>query len=204
MTDKNVIKQAQEPTPCARCGGLEKHAIEMEIQRDHYRQRAQTMHEHQQGDVWYWQGDGEDHLESMINGLVVVIRADQLRELAAPKPQPMPVPQGCKLVPVEPTEEWVNNLASIQGGDLEEVPLEAIKECIEQMLAAAPEAPQPPDVTLTNEGDIAELEHETRLLRARAERLQALVDSIVPRLESACGKAAMPPKMIAAYIQEAL
>lgn len=32
-------------------------------------------------DVWYWQGDGEDHLESMTHQLPVVIRAEQLREL---------------------------------------------------------------------------------------------------------------------------
>lgn len=34
-------------------------------------------------DVWYWQGDGRDHLESMVHQLPVVIRAEQLRELLA-------------------------------------------------------------------------------------------------------------------------
>jgi hypothetical protein len=49
---------------------------------------------------------------------------------------------------------------------------------------------------------IAELEHENRLLRARNERLQAMLDSIVPRLESACGKAAMPPRLIHDHIND--
>ena len=39
------------------------------------------------GGAWIWQGDGEDHPESMANSLPVVIRAEQLRELsAAPAP----------------------------------------------------------------------------------------------------------------------
>lgn len=62
-------------------GGWQSHAEAMERERDHYRQRAQTMYEHQQGQVWYWQDDGGDHLESMVNSLPVVIRADQLRGL---------------------------------------------------------------------------------------------------------------------------
>lgn len=62
-------------------GGWQAHAKDMERERDHYRQRAQTMYEHQQGQVWYWQGDGNDHPESMVNSLPVVIRADQLRAL---------------------------------------------------------------------------------------------------------------------------
>lgn len=62
-------------------GGWKTHAEAMERERDHYRQRAQTMYEHQRGEVWYWQGDGSDHPESMVNSLPVVIRADQLRAL---------------------------------------------------------------------------------------------------------------------------
>ena len=38
-------------------------------------------------DVWYWQGDGEDHLESMVHQLPIVIRAEQLRELLAAERQ---------------------------------------------------------------------------------------------------------------------
>lgn len=51
-------------------------------------------------------------------------------------------------------------------------------------------------------GDIAELEHENRLLRARNERLQALVNSIVPHLESWCGASAMPPKRMVEHIEQ--
>ena len=38
---------------------------------------------HQASDVWYYQGDGYDHLESMGNGMVVVIHAAELRALLA-------------------------------------------------------------------------------------------------------------------------
>lgn len=49
-------------------------------------QRALALHnelitQHVRKDVWYWQNDGHDHLESMVNSLPVVIRADQLRGL---------------------------------------------------------------------------------------------------------------------------
>lgn len=37
-------------------------------------------------DVWYWQGDHMDHLESMVHTLPIVIRAEQLRELLAAQP----------------------------------------------------------------------------------------------------------------------
>ncbi|ABR91895.1 Hypothetical protein mma_2229 [Janthinobacterium sp. Marseille] len=40
---------------------------------------------HQEKDVWFFQGDGEDHIESMGNGMVVVIHASDLRALLASK-----------------------------------------------------------------------------------------------------------------------
>lgn len=43
-------------------------------------------------DVWYWQGDGQDHLESMTHQLPVVIRAEQLRELLAAAQAPAVAP----------------------------------------------------------------------------------------------------------------
>lgn len=76
-------KPERPQDPPAGSGGWKQHAIEMEHQRDHYRERAQTMHEHQQGQVWYWQNDGQDDLKSMVNSLPVVIRADQLQALLA-------------------------------------------------------------------------------------------------------------------------
>lgn len=96
-----ALVEAQQPAPSAAAapeggppgsGGWEKHAIEMERQRDFYRQRCHTMEEHQNGGVWYWQGDDGDNLESMGNSMLVVIRADQLRALIA-APQPYPTPQ---------------------------------------------------------------------------------------------------------------
>ena len=93
-----ALVEAQQPAPSAAVaeieggppgsGGWEKHAIEMERQRDYYRQRCHTMEEHQNGGVWYWQGDDGDSLESMGNSMLVVIRADQLRSLMHPSPTP--------------------------------------------------------------------------------------------------------------------
>lgn len=67
-------------------GGWQSHAEDMERQRDYWRQRAKLMSEHQDGVCWYWQGDGSDYPESLVNSLPVVIRADQLRALVAPTP----------------------------------------------------------------------------------------------------------------------
>lgn len=61
------------------------HAAERE--RDYWKTRARAMLDHAEGTCWYWMGDGEDHLESLVNSLPVVIRADQLRELLA-RPAP--------------------------------------------------------------------------------------------------------------------
>ena len=43
------------------------------------------LHAVQEKDVWIWQGDGEDHLESMGNRMKVVIFANDLRALTAPQ-----------------------------------------------------------------------------------------------------------------------
>ena len=51
--------------------------------------------------------------------------------------------EGWKLVPAVPTNEWVNNLAKMQTGNLEEVPFVEIHQCIAELLAAAPEKGQP-------------------------------------------------------------
>ena len=50
--------------------------------------------------------------------------------------------------------------------------------------------------------DIGELEQESRLLRARNERLQRTLNGIVPRLENACGAGTMPPTVIKHFIEE--
>lgn len=84
------------------------HAAERE--RDYWKTRARAMLDHAEGTCWYWMGDGEDHLESLVNSLPVVIRADQLRELLA-RPAPG-VPEGFVLVPVEPTQAMLDALHS--------------------------------------------------------------------------------------------
>lgn len=67
-------------------GGWQHHAENMERERNYFRLRAHAMADHMKGECWYWQGDGGDHLETLVNSLPVVIRADALRELlTAPK-----------------------------------------------------------------------------------------------------------------------
>jgi hypothetical protein len=44
-------------------------------------EQVSTMELHKAKNVWYWEGNGTDELDSMGNSMVVVIRADQLRGL---------------------------------------------------------------------------------------------------------------------------
>lgn len=69
-------------------------------------------------DVWYWQGDGHDHLESMTHQLPIVIRAEQLRELLAEAKSSAPAVvdgepvawmyehDGCKDAPILTVRRW--------------------------------------------------------------------------------------------------
>lgn len=61
--------------------GWKEEAQLLRAHRDYFKQRVDMITQHQKNEVWYWQGDGEDHPESMGNSMVVVIRADQLRHL---------------------------------------------------------------------------------------------------------------------------
>lgn len=132
-----ALAEAQQPAPSAAAaeieggppgsGGWEKHAVEMERQRDYYRQRCHTMEEHQNGGVWYWQGDDGDNLESMGNSMLVVIRADQLRSLMQPSPTPQvdSTQATSDLITVRrPTTraevEWLVKLAHLLVGDVNE------------------------------------------------------------------------------------
>ncbi len=54
---------------------------ELQEERNYLRASIKMIQEFQRKEVWYWQGDGEDHVESMVNDLPVVIRAYELREL---------------------------------------------------------------------------------------------------------------------------
>lgn len=47
------------------------------------------------------------------------------------------IPDGWKIVPIEPTPEWIANLER-RNDDSVELPVEAISECIKELLAAAP------------------------------------------------------------------
>lgn len=58
-----------------------------------------------------------------------------------------------------------------------------------------------PQVTPPSDADVVqELELENRMLRARNERLQSIIDGIVPRLEGACGATSMPPLVARQFI----
>lgn len=58
-----------------------------------------------------------------------------------------------------------------------------------------------PQVTPLSDADVVqELELENRMLRARNERLQSIIDGIVPRLEGACGATSMPPLVARQFI----
>lgn len=65
-------------------------ALAGEKERDWLRERLKTVERHQGKDCWYWQNDGEDHLESLTSSLPVVIRADHLRDLLKGANPPAP------------------------------------------------------------------------------------------------------------------
>lgn len=67
---------------------------EVARERDGWMTDLKTARKHANGEVWYWQGDGEDHLESLTDSLPVVIRADQLRALLDPASQPVGAERG--------------------------------------------------------------------------------------------------------------
>lgn len=71
-------------------GNLLETIEQLELRLAHEQQSNRTMSEylaHLQGNedaqVWFWQHDGEDHPQSMVNDLNVVIRAEHLRQLIA-------------------------------------------------------------------------------------------------------------------------
>ena len=98
-------------------GGWMLYAQEMMRERDCFRRQFQIIQDHKQGEVWYWQGDGGDHLESMANSLPVVIRADQLRALLAGSKAPQ---QPASVPPQKPTLR-VGQIWRTRGGDVVEI-----------------------------------------------------------------------------------
>lgn len=72
----NALKRARDGWQ-EESASLAKRLTYMEADND-------LLRKHQSKDVWYFQGDGEDHIESMGNNMVVVIHAHDLRSLMAP------------------------------------------------------------------------------------------------------------------------
>lgn len=81
--------QAESISPAAADAGYQmpegvKNQIEtLEWKLRNHERALETRRLHDKADVWYWQGDGADKLDTMSMGMVVVIRADQLRDLIA-------------------------------------------------------------------------------------------------------------------------
>lgn len=71
------------------------------------------LRKHQSKDVWYFQGDGEDHIESMGNNMVVVIHAHDLRSLIAPAPAQC----GCQISQAEFSQTGELKRVTIHYGD---------------------------------------------------------------------------------------
>lgn len=57
---------------------LKAQLAEVTADRDRWKENAQRLQRERIGEVWLWQGDGEDHLESL--ACPILITADQLRE----------------------------------------------------------------------------------------------------------------------------
>jgi len=70
--------------------GWRDEAQRIRADRDLWRMRCRMAEDYRDREtgrgVWFWQGDGTDHPNSMANDLTVVIRADELRELIAATP----------------------------------------------------------------------------------------------------------------------
>jgi hypothetical protein len=106
---------AADPGFAALASNLAERLAQVERERDYWSTRARTMVKHAAGDCWYWQGDGEDHLESLVNSLPVVIRADQLRELLAAAPA---VPEGWEIASYAAGDITIQRMAQIDGSHL--------------------------------------------------------------------------------------
>lgn len=75
--DRDRLKSALEVAN-ASCSA---ERVARELARDELQRRVEV--ERVDGSRWFWQGDGHDHLESMIGGMQIVISATQLRALLA-------------------------------------------------------------------------------------------------------------------------
>lgn len=82
MTNHIAEQLARRPEPSC---GWQAHAQALEKELRWFRDQLRMVERHrrEEPDVWYWQGNGEDHLETMVDELPVAIRAGQLRAMFA-------------------------------------------------------------------------------------------------------------------------
>jgi hypothetical protein len=87
-----------------------------------------------------WENAVSVAMSAPSSGMVVVDASTVLAIESALRAVPA-IPEGWKLVPSVPTNEWIGNLAKQQSGSLEEVPFLEIHQCIAELLEASPQAP---------------------------------------------------------------
>jgi hypothetical protein len=66
-------------------------AAEQRVSLDQANRNIDLRALHQANDVWYWQGDGTDHPESISNSMCIVMRGDHLRALVGARESVQPV-----------------------------------------------------------------------------------------------------------------
>jgi hypothetical protein len=105
----------------------------------------------------YWESCG-------FGDAVMVDKMDDFRAALAEtaEQEPMGVPQGWKLVPDVPTNEWINNLARRRTGSFEDVPFAEIHQSIAELLESAPEAPQPAKREPLTDAEIGQVRWQCR------------------------------------------
>lgn len=95
------LKPKAQPAPAVQPEASLSEMATLKRERDGWKEEAECLQKrlrfaqadndllrsHAKKDVWYWQGDGYDHLESMGNNMVVVIHANDLRAMLAAAPQ---------------------------------------------------------------------------------------------------------------------
>lgn len=75
--------------PCPSCTALQAEITRLQRELIDQRRVTATLRCERNGEVWIWQGDGEDHLESLT--CPVLIRPEQLRALQQQIPQWQPI-----------------------------------------------------------------------------------------------------------------
>lgn len=124
--------------------GVEGWRLECESARTalaHAEAEILTRAKYQDRDVWFWQGDGTDHPESMSNSMVVVIRAPDLRRaIAASSATDLDVAGAPKLDATlleSEAIEVMNTIKALADGDsLRDLPVE-IRGRIDALLLMA-------------------------------------------------------------------